>query len=157
VRAGLHCSFKISRQMLPLLLIFGWKTFVVKATCNNIQKNGNTVSKIELQENKKFTHSMKLLRMLKQKVITNKAISKTDQRRMGNLSLVFRIRYQEIPNLMPWSTKCPQKQWLFALQRDITVSFFYSSALMTAHTDIRTTKNDTDFIFPGSKTPVSDI
>jgi hypothetical protein len=73
----------------------------VKATCNNIQKNGNTVSKIELQENKKFTHSMKLLRMLKQKVITNKAISKTDQRRMGNLSLVFRIRYQEIPNLMP--------------------------------------------------------
>ena len=23
VNAGLHCSFKISRQMLPLLLIFG--------------------------------------------------------------------------------------------------------------------------------------
>jgi len=48
VRAGLHCSFKISRQMLPLLLIFGWKTFVLNATCKNIQENGNTVSKIEL-------------------------------------------------------------------------------------------------------------
>lgn len=35
VRAGLHCSFKISRQMLPLLLILGWKTFVLKATCTN--------------------------------------------------------------------------------------------------------------------------
>lgn len=33
VRAGLHCSFKISRQMLPLLLILGWKTFVLNATC----------------------------------------------------------------------------------------------------------------------------
>lgn len=32
VRAGLHCSFKMSRQMLPLLLIFGWKTLVRKAT-----------------------------------------------------------------------------------------------------------------------------
>lgn len=32
VKAGLHCSFKISRQMLPLLLMFGWKTFVLKAT-----------------------------------------------------------------------------------------------------------------------------
>ncbi|MFS7923770.1 hypothetical protein Hanom_Chr03g00264661 [Helianthus anomalus] len=32
VRAGLHCSFRISRQMLPLLLMFGWKTFVLKAT-----------------------------------------------------------------------------------------------------------------------------
>lgn len=35
VRAGLHCSFKISRQMLPLLLILGWKTFVLNATCIN--------------------------------------------------------------------------------------------------------------------------
>uniref|UniRef100_A0A2P2LG78 Ubiquitin-conjugating enzyme E2 10 n=1 Tax=Rhizophora mucronata TaxID=61149 RepID=A0A2P2LG78_RHIMU len=38
VRAGLHCSFKISRQMLPLLLIFGWKTFVLKATCRKQPK-----------------------------------------------------------------------------------------------------------------------
>ena len=34
VRAGLHCSFKMSRQMLPLLLIFGWKTLVLNATCS---------------------------------------------------------------------------------------------------------------------------
>jgi hypothetical protein len=32
---GLHCSLRISRQMLPLLLIFGWKTFVLNATCTN--------------------------------------------------------------------------------------------------------------------------
>jgi hypothetical protein len=38
VRAGLHCSFKISRQMLPLLLILGWKTFVLNATCRNQSK-----------------------------------------------------------------------------------------------------------------------
>lgn len=37
VRAGLHCSLRISRQMLPLLFILGWKTFVLKATCKNIQ------------------------------------------------------------------------------------------------------------------------
>jgi hypothetical protein len=33
VRAGLHWSFKMSRQMLPLLLIFGWNTLVRNATC----------------------------------------------------------------------------------------------------------------------------
>ena len=33
VNAGLHCSFNMSRQMLPLLLILGWKTFVLNATC----------------------------------------------------------------------------------------------------------------------------
>jgi hypothetical protein len=32
VNAGLHCSFKISRHMLPLLLMFGWNTFVLNAT-----------------------------------------------------------------------------------------------------------------------------
>jgi hypothetical protein len=32
VSAGLHCSLRISRHMLPLLLMFGWKTFVLKAT-----------------------------------------------------------------------------------------------------------------------------
>ena len=35
VNAGLHCSFKMSKQMLPLLLMFGWKTFVLKATCRS--------------------------------------------------------------------------------------------------------------------------
>lgn len=34
VRAGLHCSLRISKQMLPLLLMFGWKTFVLKETCS---------------------------------------------------------------------------------------------------------------------------
>lgn len=38
VRAGLHCSFKISRQILPLLLIFGWKTLVRKATCKALER-----------------------------------------------------------------------------------------------------------------------
>lgn len=33
VNAGLHCSFRMSRQILPLLLMFGWKTFVLNATC----------------------------------------------------------------------------------------------------------------------------
>jgi len=34
VSAGLHCSLRISRQMLPLLLMFGWKTLVLKETLN---------------------------------------------------------------------------------------------------------------------------
>jgi hypothetical protein len=34
VKAGLHCSLRISRHMLPLLLILGWKTFVLKDTYN---------------------------------------------------------------------------------------------------------------------------
>jgi len=33
VRAGLHCSLRMSRQILPLLLMLGWKTFVRKETC----------------------------------------------------------------------------------------------------------------------------
>ena len=32
VKAGLHCSLRMSRHILPLLLIFGWKTFVLKDT-----------------------------------------------------------------------------------------------------------------------------
>jgi len=32
VRAGLHCSLRMSRQMLPLLLMFGWNTLVRKET-----------------------------------------------------------------------------------------------------------------------------
>jgi hypothetical protein len=32
VNAGDHCDLKISKQILPLLLIFGWYIFVVKAT-----------------------------------------------------------------------------------------------------------------------------
>jgi hypothetical protein len=35
VRAGLHCSFNISKHMLPLLLTLGWKTFVRKDTLWN--------------------------------------------------------------------------------------------------------------------------
>ena len=34
VKAGLHCSLRMSRHMLPLLLIFGWNTFVLKDTYN---------------------------------------------------------------------------------------------------------------------------
>jgi hypothetical protein len=33
VSAGLHCSLRMSRQMLPLLLMLGWNTFVLNATC----------------------------------------------------------------------------------------------------------------------------
>jgi hypothetical protein len=32
VRAGLHCSLRMSRQMLPLLLMFGWNTLVRNET-----------------------------------------------------------------------------------------------------------------------------
>lgn len=32
VSAGLHCSLRMSKQIFPLLLIFGWKTLVLKAT-----------------------------------------------------------------------------------------------------------------------------
>ena len=34
VKAGLHCSLRMSRQMLPLLLMFGWNTLVRKETWN---------------------------------------------------------------------------------------------------------------------------
>lgn len=33
VRAGLHWSLRISKQIFPLLFIFGWKTLVLNATC----------------------------------------------------------------------------------------------------------------------------
>lgn len=46
VKAGLHCSFKMSRQMLPLLLIFGWKTFVLNATCKAHMKLVRYLQKI---------------------------------------------------------------------------------------------------------------
>lgn len=32
VNAGLHCSLRMSRHILPLLLMLGWKTLVLKAT-----------------------------------------------------------------------------------------------------------------------------
>lgn len=43
VSAGLHCSFKMSKQMLPLLLIFGWYTLVWKFTCKftSVNKGAN--------------------------------------------------------------------------------------------------------------------
>lgn len=41
VRAGDHCDLKISRQILPLLFIFGWYIFVVKAICNKKIKTNN--------------------------------------------------------------------------------------------------------------------
>jgi len=34
VRAGDHCDLRISRQILPLLFMFGWYIFVVKAIWN---------------------------------------------------------------------------------------------------------------------------
>lgn len=33
VSAGLHCSLSMSKQMFPLLFMFGWNTLVLKATC----------------------------------------------------------------------------------------------------------------------------
>lgn len=32
VNAGLHCSLRISKHILPLLLMLGWNTFVLNAT-----------------------------------------------------------------------------------------------------------------------------
>jgi hypothetical protein len=69
VRAGLHCSLRMSRQMLPLLLMLGWKTFVRKETYpehNQIRKkkdiyiqkellNHNTSNAHQIEEKKKDT------------------------------------------------------------------------------------------------------
>jgi len=33
VSAGLHCSLSMSKQIFPLLFMFGWNTLVLKATC----------------------------------------------------------------------------------------------------------------------------
>jgi len=33
VNTWLHCSFKMLRQILALLFMFGWKTLVLNATC----------------------------------------------------------------------------------------------------------------------------
>ncbi len=35
VSAGLHCSLRMSKQILPLLLMLGWNTFVLNATCTD--------------------------------------------------------------------------------------------------------------------------
>lgn len=37
VRAGDHCDRRMSRQMLPLLLIFGWYILVVNATFGGLK------------------------------------------------------------------------------------------------------------------------
>jgi len=49
VRAGLHCSLRISRQMLPLLLMLGWKTLVLNATWKECKKK----TSLSLREKKK--------------------------------------------------------------------------------------------------------
>lgn len=38
VNAGDHCDLSISRQIEPLLFIFGWYILVVKATCKEQPK-----------------------------------------------------------------------------------------------------------------------
>ena len=37
VRAGLHCSLRMSRQMLPWAFTFGWYTFVLKFTLGGLK------------------------------------------------------------------------------------------------------------------------
>jgi len=44
VRAGLHCSFKMSRQMLPWEFTFGWYTLVWKLTCRRASQSNMGVS-----------------------------------------------------------------------------------------------------------------
>lgn len=44
VSAGLHCSLRMSRQMLPLLLMLGWYTFVEKLTCARHENKGSAVN-----------------------------------------------------------------------------------------------------------------
>lgn len=44
VSAGLHCSLRISKHMLPLLLMFGWNTFVLNATWKSNSTNFNLSS-----------------------------------------------------------------------------------------------------------------
>ena len=44
VRAGLHCSFRMSRQMLPWEFTFGWYTLVWKLTCRRASQSNMGVS-----------------------------------------------------------------------------------------------------------------
>ena len=49
VKAGLHCSFRISRHMLPLELMLGWYTFVAKLTCHQAHVDVRLEVCVELQ------------------------------------------------------------------------------------------------------------
>lgn len=55
VRAGLHWSFRMSRQMLPWLLTFGWYTLVWKVTFGGCagqaaRKEGVTTARIPVAQ-----------------------------------------------------------------------------------------------------------
>ena len=82
VRAGLHCSFRISRQMLPLLLMFGWYTLVLKDTCKSIRVTHiirsltnvmtmNLKDDLSYWEQKKKTNLWWLERIIRRKVNGN--------------------------------------------------------------------------------------
>jgi len=49
VKAGLHCSFRISRHMLPLELMLGWYTFVAKLTCQQTHVMSDFAVHVEMQ------------------------------------------------------------------------------------------------------------
>ena len=52
VSAGLHWSFRMSNQILPLLLTFGWYILVVKFTLGGL--NGYSVGNTILRKNNPF-------------------------------------------------------------------------------------------------------
>jgi hypothetical protein len=77
VNAGLHCSFRISRQILPLLLTFGWNTFVLKATCKiyilivSFCRNKNIELKTGKSKGSPNTSAQSLICVMHKKVISN--------------------------------------------------------------------------------------
>lgn len=82
VRAGLHCSFKMSRQMLPLLLIFGWNTFVLNATY-----------KLPLSETRKKQRETRPPLSEKQDKILNEEKS--------NAMIFFALHWNDTLNIIP--------------------------------------------------------
>jgi hypothetical protein len=53
VRAGLHYSLRMSRQMFTLLLMFGWKTLVLNAT---LKTEANYLLAYTPLQTRPFTH-----------------------------------------------------------------------------------------------------
>jgi hypothetical protein len=49
VRAGLHCSLSMSRQIFPLLLMLGWNTLVLNATCKILNRSYSPSQSLILQ------------------------------------------------------------------------------------------------------------
>jgi hypothetical protein len=52
VRAGLHCSLSMSRQIFPLLLMLGWNTLVLNATCKILNRRYSHITILDITDNR---------------------------------------------------------------------------------------------------------